>query len=136
VRQIETMDTNRNTAGPEATVLLVDDDPAVRSSLKFSLQVEGFDVRTYASGIELLADPDLPSHGCLIVDYRMPEMTGLEVVASLRERHISWPAILITTHPSAGLRQRAAHAGITLIEKPLLGDALTQGVREAIERRS
>jgi FixJ family two-component response regulator len=128
------MNTHLDTVTPHATVLLVDDDSALRNALEFALQVEGFDVRTYASGSELLADPDLPRHGCLIVDHRMPDMTGLEVVESLRERRISLPTILITTHPSAGLRRHAARAGIALIEKPLLGDALFQGIRAALVR--
>jgi FixJ family two-component response regulator len=130
------MNTHLDPTRPHATVLLVDDDPAVRSSLAFALQVEGFDVRAYASGSELLADPDLPRHGCLIVDHRMPEMTGLEVVESLRERQISLPAILITTDPTAGLRREAARAGIALIEKPLLGDTLFQGIRAALVRNA
>jgi FixJ family two-component response regulator len=114
------------------TVLVVDDDPAVRKSLKFSLQIEGFTVRVHANGQELLADPDLPSHGCLVIDQRMPDLTGLDVVARLRDRHVALPVILITTHPSAAVRNRAANAGIALIEKPLLNDALLHGIRDAI----
>jgi two-component system, LuxR family, response regulator FixJ len=117
-----------------ATVLVVDDDPAVRNSLQFSLQIEGFAVRAYASGRELLDDPDLPKNGCLIVDQKMPDMTGLDVVAVLRQRQIAIPAILITTNPNALLRRRAADAGIPVIEKPLLGDALSRGIREALAR--
>ena len=114
-------------------VLVVDDDPAVRNSLQFSLQIEGFRVRAYANGMELLGDPDLPTCGCLVVDQTMPGMTGLDVVACLRARHVALPAILITTNPSGMLRQRAADAGIRVIEKPLLGDALSRGIREALE---
>jgi FixJ family two-component response regulator len=115
-----------------ATVLVVDDDPAVRVSLKFSLQIEGFAVRVYASGQELLADPDLPAHGCLVIDQRMPDLTGLDVVARLRDRRVALPAILITTDPNQALRSRAADAGIAVIEKPLLSDALLNGIRDAI----
>jgi FixJ family two-component response regulator len=113
-------------------VLVVDDDPAVLNSLKFSLQIEGFHVRAYANGMELLEDPDLPAVGCLVVDQTMPGMAGLDVVASLRARHVLLPAILITTNPSGMLRRRAAEAGIRVIEKPLLGDALTRGIHEAL----
>ena len=113
-------------------VLVVDDDPAVLNSLTFSLEVEGFAVRAYASGRELLDDPGLPGHGCLVIDQRLPGISGLELVASLRARKISLPAILITTNPSAVLRQRAADAGVPVVEKPLLGDALSRGIREAL----
>ena len=102
------------------------------NSLKFSLQIEGFIVRAYASGRELLDDPDLPAAGCLVVDQTMPGMAGLDVVALLRERHVALPAILITTNPSGMLRRRAADAGICVIEKPLLGDALSRGIRDAL----
>jgi FixJ family two-component response regulator len=117
-----------------ATVLIVDDDPAVRVSLKFSLQIEGFRVRVYASGQELLADPDLPVYGCLVIDQRMPDLTGLDVVARLRDRQVALPAILITTDPNQAVRNRAADAGIAVIEKPLLSDALLNGIREAIAK--
>jgi len=58
-------------------MLVVDDDAAVRSSLKFILEVEGFYVRVYASAEELLKEESLPDPGCLVVDYHMPGMNGL-----------------------------------------------------------
>jgi two-component system, LuxR family, response regulator FixJ len=126
------MTAHREIAPSSPVVLVVDDDPAVRNSLKFSLQVEGFVVRAYASGSEVLNDPDLPACGCLVVDLKMPGMTGLDLVASLRERHVGLPAILITTNPSAVVRRRAAEAGVPVIEKPLLGDALSRGILDAL----
>ena len=120
--------------GPAATILVVEDDSALRKSLKFSLQIEGFAVRLYASGRELLDDPDLPTHGCLIADQRLQGMTGLELIAAFRDRDISLPAILVTTNPTIALRQLAADAGIPVIEKPFLGDALFDGVRNALAR--
>jgi FixJ family two-component response regulator len=128
------MTAHREIAPSSPVVLVVDDDPAVRNSLKFSLQVEGFVVRAYASGTDLLSDPELPDYGCLIVDLKMPGMTGLDLVASLRQRHVALPAILITTNPSAVVRRRAAEAGVPVIEKPLLGDALSRGIQEALAR--
>jgi FixJ family two-component response regulator len=126
------METHRDLAQPNPVVLVVDDDPAVRNSLKFSLQIEGFSVRAYASGSELLSDPDLPDTGCLVIDQRMPGMSGLDLVASLRERHVVLPAILITTNPNAAVQRRAADAGVPVVEKPLLGDALSRRIREAL----
>ena len=128
------MATHSEIAPLDPVVLVVDDDPAVRNSLKFSLQIEGFSVRAYASGSELLSDPDLPHHGCLVVDLKMPGMTGLDLVASLRERQVALPAILITTNPTAVVRRRAADAGVPVIEKPLLGDALSRGIHDALAR--
>src|SRR5258708_24116 len=115
-----------------ATVLIIDDDPAVRNSLKFALEVEGFTVRAYPTGAELLAEAEIPDNGCLVVDYKLPEMNGLDLLLELRKRKIDLPAILITTQPNSAVRNRAALAGVPLIEKPLLNDTLFQGIRAAL----
>jgi FixJ family two-component response regulator len=113
-----------------SVVIIVEDDVAVRNSLKFSLEIEGFEVRTYASGIDLLDAHDVDIGGCFVIDQRMPEMTGLDLIATLRDRRISAPAILITSHPSAFVRKRAAEACVPIIEKPLLGNALVDRIRD------
>jgi two-component system response regulator FixJ len=118
-------------AVPRRLVLVVDDDPAVRNSLKFSLEVEGFTVRDYSSANELLRESEITDAGCLVIDYHLPEMNGLEMLNRLRARRVTAPAILITSHPSAFVRQRAAEAGVPIVEKPLLGDALVEGIRSA-----
>ena len=99
-------------------VLIIEDDPAVRSSLKFALEVEVFLALAHQTRAELLKDR-YPQDGCLIVDYKLPDMNGLDLIVELRRRKIELPAILITTHPSAAVRDRAARAGVPLIEKPL-----------------
>jgi two-component system, LuxR family, response regulator FixJ len=111
-------------------VVVVDDDLAVRSSLAFSLRTEGIAVRTYVSAAELLTE--VPDAACFVIDYKLPGMNGLELLAELRRRHVSAPAILITTHPSAAVRERAAAGGMALIEKPLIGDALFREIRAAL----
>jgi two-component system, LuxR family, response regulator FixJ len=116
----------------QPTVLVIDDDPGVRNSLKFALEVEGFAVRVYPTGTDLLQEQDMPETGCLVTDYHLPGMNGLELLARLRERKVKLPAILITSHPSATVRTRAASAGARLIEKPLLNDALFEGIRAAM----
>ena len=113
-------------------VVVVDDDPAVRNSLRFSLEIEGFSVRTYSDGDELLNDTDLGASSCLVVDHNLPGTNGLQTIVKLRERHISVPAILVTSHPSALLMERAAKAGIPIVEKPLMDDELIDRIRAAI----
>lgn len=112
-------------------VVVVDDDPAVCSSLEFALQTEGFDVETYPSGAELLRRERMPARGCVIIDYFLPGMNGLEVALALRERRVELPIILITTHPTRTLRQSAAAEGIDIVEKPLLGNSLSESIRAA-----
>jgi len=112
-------------------VAVVDDDPAVCGSLKFALELEGFAVRTYHSGAELLHAGDLEGFNCFVVDQRMPGMTGMELIEMLRKRQVSTPVILIISHPNAALSARAQKAAIPIVEKPLLGNALVERIREA-----
>jgi FixJ family two-component response regulator len=115
-------------------VVVVDDDAAVRGSLKFALEIEGFAVRTYPKWDDLLADVRLADCACFIIDQKLPGMNGLDVVAALRKERIAAPVILITSHPTSVLQQRAAQAGVPIVEKPLLGNALIDRVRDAIAR--
>jgi two-component system, LuxR family, response regulator FixJ len=112
-------------------IAVVDDDPAVCSSLKFALELEGFAVCIYHSGAELLLADDLEDFNCFVVDQRMPGMTGMELVEVLRERLILTPVILIISHASAALSARARKAAIPIVEKPFLGNALLERIREA-----
>ena len=112
-------------------IAVVDDDPAVCGSLKFALELEGFAVRTYHSGAELIHVGDFEGFDCFVVDQRMPGMTGMELVEVLRARRILTPVILIISHPNAALSARAQKAAIPIVEKPLLGNALVERIREA-----
>ena len=113
-------------------IVVVDDDAAVCKSLKFSLEVDGFFVRTYARGEELLSETIFPACHCLIIDERLPGISGIDLITELRNRKVSVPAILITTNPNSALKRRAASAGIPIIEKPLLGSALLDGIHQAL----
>lgn len=114
-------------------VVLVDDDRPVLVSLRFFLETEGFDVEAFESGTDLLAQPMLPVKGCFVIDYHMPEMNGLELLAQLRDRRSLLPAFLITGHPDLAIERKAAHAGVLQVFcKPHLGGALVQGIRKAL----
>jgi two-component system, LuxR family, response regulator FixJ len=126
------VDTEAEIASARPVVVIVDDDPAVRNSLAFSLRTEGFSVRPYASATELLRDVPVGKTGCLVIDYQLPGMNGLDLLAELRRREVAAPAILITTHPSAAVRERAAATGTIIIEKPLLGDVLFHEIHTAL----
>lgn len=117
------------TTTEKLVVFVVDDDPAVRSSLKFALELEGYIVRVFADAAQLLGRGDDEAPGCLIIDYALPGLNGLELLRTLRQRNIAAPAILITSHPKRPLRELAARAGVQIVEKPLLTDALTDEIR-------
>jgi FixJ family two-component response regulator len=125
------MMTQVRSASAKSVVLVVDDDPAVRNSLKFALEVEGFSVQVYPTGTALLEADDMPKCGCLVADYNLPGINGLDLLELLRARDVRLPAILITSHPTAAIRSRATSVGVRLIEKPLLNDTLFQCIRSA-----
>jgi two-component system response regulator FixJ len=129
------MSDQHGSAVRNALVIVVDDDAAVRNSLKFSLEVEGFAVLAYADGLEYLKESAISRGKCLVIDQNMLGMSGLEVLATLRGRNVHIPAILITSHPNPILSQRAASAGVSIVEKPLLGSALIDGIRHALTRQ-
>jgi two-component system response regulator FixJ len=115
-------------------VAVVDDDPAVCNSLKFSLELEGFGVRIYSGGAELLRANDVDSCKCFVIDEKMPGISGLELIGKLRARKISAPAILVISQPSAGLSARAGKANVPIVEKPFLNNALVEQIRAACSR--
>jgi two-component system response regulator FixJ len=125
------MSKTTDTIVPKPIVAVVDDDPAVCSSLKFSLELEGFSVRAYRSGSELLQAGNLEACDCFVVDQKMPDLTGLQLIESLRARQISAPAILVVGRPTAALALQAAKDSIPIVEKPLLGNALLAKIRKA-----
>jgi FixJ family two-component response regulator len=117
-------------------VIVVDDDSGVRNSLKFSLKVEGFAVRAYESADDLLDSSDTLECACFVIDQKLPGMTGLDLIATLRERRISTPAILIISDPSVAVIDRAKRANIRIVEKPFLNPALVDGIRAACSQHS
>ena len=111
-------------------VVLVDDDAAVRNSLKLLLTGRGYAVDLYAGGEAVLtADLGTASRTCLIADYLMPDIDGLHLLKRLRKQGWLGSALLITGHFDATLEQRALAAGYSQIfEKPLRHEQLLQAV--------
>lgn len=123
---------SRTTATESPTVLIVDDDEAVRGALVWSLKEAGFKVLAFASGEDLLAANACERPGCLVLDLRMPGMSGLDLQEALKARGIRMPVIFISGHGDIPTSVRAIKAGaMDFVEKPLSRDLLVERIREA-----
>jgi two-component system, LuxR family, response regulator FixJ len=111
---------------------VVDDDPAVRDALRFSLELQGLTTHTCSTGEDLLAHRALAESDCIVLDYKMPGMNGLDVLKELAAREVTTPVIVITGPVTPALRERVMKAGARFVlEKPLL-DTLSDRIRELI----
>jgi FixJ family two-component response regulator len=126
------MDRHSGIASLNPLVIVVDDDAAVRNSLRFLLEIDGFAVRTYESAQELVRGDDSSDCRCLIVDHEMPHMTGFELVAALRKEGSEIPVILISGNVTPALKTRASNLGVPVIEKAVMGDGLIELIRTTI----
>jgi two-component system response regulator FixJ len=122
-------------SGP--TVFLVDDDQSVRKALKWLIESIEINVETFASADQFLDafDPECP--GCLVVDVRMPGMSGLELQQQLVRRQCRLPVIVITGHGDVPMCVRAFEAGaFAFLEKPVNEQQLLDHIQKAIEEDS
>ena len=116
----------------QPVVHVVDDDDAVRDSLRFLLEAEGYVVRTY-SGAQALIEADLPPAGCVITDFQMPGMDGLQLQATLAERGVRLAVVVMTAFGEIPLAVRAMRGGaIDFLEKPFENQSLLDAVQRAL----
>ena len=114
-------------------VLVVDDDFAVRDSIRFALEIEGLTARACSGGAELLGHPELLQARCIVLDYKMPRMDGFSVLDRLADLKLHIPVIIITAHATRGLRDRAARAGVAhVLEKPLFNGSLLDSIHAVL----
>jgi FixJ family two-component response regulator len=124
-------------SSPAKVVYVVDDDPAVLGSLRFLLETEGFDVETFRSGPAMLNAVASKGADCFVIDYKMPNMNGIDLVNRLRNRDIAAPIILITGYPDDTIPAKAAVAGVHhVLLKPHLEESLVARIRGAIQEAS
>jgi two-component system, LuxR family, response regulator FixJ len=117
-----------------ATVLVVDDDEAIRQSLALLLEANGIRVVAYASGQEFLDRAPDGAGSCLLVDVRMPGLGGLQVQEELRRRGSLLPVIVITGHADVPLAVQAMKAGAAdFIEKPFSEPTLLASIERALK---
>jgi FixJ family two-component response regulator len=135
------IDAHRTQSGPaeivprpgKSLIYVVDDDYDVLTSLRFLLETEGFEVRTFRSGSALLGSSTRNRADCLVVDYKMAGIDGLELANRLRGLDVSTPIVLITGYPDENILAKAGSAGVRqVLLKPNLEDSLAECVRNAI----
>ena len=114
-------------------VHVVDDDDAVRDSMRALLESHGFEVRDYASAKEFLAGAPLKLTGCVLLDLHMPGMSGLELLDALRARGSKLPVIALTGRSDSALKERVVRAGaLMLLDKPVGDDTLLNSLVRAL----
>lgn len=113
-------------------VYIVDDDDAVRTSLARTLKLRGYETNVFASADAFLAEFSDDSPGCLVVDYKMPGKTGLDLQAELTEMNKPIPVIFISAHGGIPESVKAVKSGaLDFLEKPFSNDDLTARIDEA-----
>ena len=114
-------------------VHIVDDDPAMRASLRALLEVEGYDVTAFPDGTGFLAAAPHLAAGCVLLDIRMTPLDGLAVLAQLQKMRDDLPVVMMTGHADVALAVRSMKAGaVNFLEKPFGAEALTESVAEAL----
>jgi FixJ family two-component response regulator len=114
-------------------VSIVDDDESLRRSVRNLLMSVGFRVETFDSAEAYLRAPDREETGCLLLDLRMPGMSGLDLLGHLSAAGSRVPVVVLTAHSDAEARRKTLYAGaIAFLGKPFHGDALLDAVRSAL----
>jgi two-component system, LuxR family, response regulator FixJ len=115
-------------------VYVIEDDEAIRESLRLLIECEGYRVSTYRSGAAFLDEASPEDNSCILVDVHMPGLSGVDMLERLRENGMLIPAIVMTGMPDAGIRQAVRRLGAFLLEKPFRDGALMLLIARALGR--
>jgi FixJ family two-component response regulator len=122
-----------STTQPEPKVFLVDDDPGMRDSIRMLMKSVGLPLVSYATAQEFLAGYDPEHAGCLLLDVRMPGMSGLELLQMMPARGIHLPVIILTGHADVPMAVRAMKGGaVEFLEKPFNDQLLLDRIHQAV----
>jgi FixJ family two-component response regulator len=120
---------------PDATVFVVDDDASIREALGSLIRSVGLKVETFASAQEFLARPPADVPGCLVLDVRLPGLSGLDLQSRMAEINLEIPIVFITGHGDVPTSVRAMKAGAAeFLTKPFQDRDLLDAIAQAIER--
>lgn len=122
------------TVSGEPTVFVVDDDAAMRDSLRWLVESVRLRVETYETAAEFLRSYDASMPGCLVLDVRMPGLSGLDLQDELAARQVHLPVIMVTAYAEVPMAVRALRAGaVDFLEKPFSDQDLLDRIRQSIE---
>jgi len=117
-----------------SSIAIVDDDQPVREALESVLKASGFLTKTFATAEEFLESDDREMTACLILDVRLPRMSGIELQQRLVEAHSQIPIIFVTAHGDASMHNLLINAGAAgFFNKPVRSDTLLKEIDSAIE---
>ncbi len=118
----------------EQTVFIVDDDEAMRDALAMLMRAAGLNAEAFATAHDFLRHHNARRSGCLLLDIRMPDMTGLELQAEMHKRRIRLPIVFLTGHADVSMAVHAMKAGAAdFIQKPLDEHRLVLAVMNALK---
>lgn len=127
--------TELSTPTRDAIVRVVDDDAAMCRSIAYLLESVGWTVAAYASAEAFIADGDRSAPGCLVLDVRMPTMSGLQLQQALASDGAALPIVFVTAHGDVAMAVEAMKSGASdFIEKPFKEQALLDAVARAVRR--
>lgn len=120
----------------ESAIFIVEDDRAVRDSMRQLLESIGFTVETYGSGESFLEQASPLDGACELLDLKLPGLNGLEVLESLAQRPYDTSVILITGYGDETTRARALRAGaVAILQKPVRDELLLRTIRRVLKLR-
>ncbi len=122
-------------SGPAPVVFVVDDDASIRAALDSLFRSVGLAVRSFGSAQEFLSEPPADGPACLVLDVRLPGMSGLDLQRQLAERDTALPIVVITGHGDIPMTVRAMRAGaVEFLSKPFRDQDLLDAVQQALDR--
>lgn len=117
------------------TVYLVDDDASVADACRFLLEGFGYRVRYWSDGRRFLEEAELDRRGCVILDMRMPGLSGSDLHRELQRRGSTLGVVILTAHGDIGMAvEEMKHGAVDFLQKPVSGSALLEAVRASLER--
>jgi RNA polymerase sigma factor (sigma-70 family) len=119
----------------DEAVIIIDDDPSMRQAITTLIETVGLNSQTYGSGQEFLQSPPLDVPSCLVLDVRLPGLSGLNLQRALSERGVNIPIIFITGHGDIPMSVQAMKAGaVEFLTKPFRDQDLLDAIEQALER--